>query len=79
MQDRSDYLNFTVTQEIMSRMLGVRRSGITVAAGDLQRAGLIQYSRGKIRIIDKAGLESKACECLADFKQRTAAFVSELG
>jgi PAS domain S-box-containing protein len=54
---------FALTQEFISQMLGVRRSGITVAARELQDGGLIQYSRGRITILSSTGLESKACEC----------------
>jgi CRP-like cAMP-binding protein len=52
-----------LTQELISNALGVPRTGITVAAGSLQRAGLIRYSRGKIVILDPVKLEGKACEC----------------
>jgi CRP-like cAMP-binding protein len=52
-----------LTQELISNALGVPRTGITMAAGSLQRAGLIRYSRGKIVILDPAKLEDKACEC----------------
>jgi CRP-like cAMP-binding protein len=52
-----------LTQELISNALGVPRTGVTVAAGSLQRAGLIRYSRGKIVILDPAKLEDKACEC----------------
>lgn len=52
-----------VTQELLSQMLGSRRSTVTVAAGELQRRGLIDYSRGKVRITDRTGLESASCEC----------------
>ena len=55
--------SITITQESLGQMLGSRRSTVTVAAGDLQRKGLIEYSRGKIRIVDRAGLEAMACEC----------------
>ncbi|HVG22473.1 MAG TPA: PAS domain S-box protein [Blastocatellia bacterium] len=54
---------FALTQEFISQMLGVRRAGITVAARELQDQGLIQYSRGKIIILSREGLESKTCEC----------------
>lgn len=52
-----------VTQELISNALGVPRTAVTMAAGSLQRAGLIRYSRGKIEILDPARLEDKACEC----------------
>jgi CRP-like cAMP-binding protein len=54
---------FTLTQEFLATMLGSRRAGVTVAAGVLQRAGLIHYKRGLIRIIDRTGLEDASCEC----------------
>ncbi len=52
-----------LTQEFIGDMLGVRRSGVTIAAGTLQKAGLIRYSRGKINILDNQALEDSACEC----------------
>jgi CRP-like cAMP-binding protein len=54
---------FSLTHEYLAMMLGVRRSGVTVAAGALRRAGRIRYSRGTIRVLDRAGLEAAACEC----------------
>ena len=57
----SEYLQ--LTQEFLSQMLGVQRSTVTVAAGELQRNGLIGYSRGRIHILDRPGLVNKACEC----------------
>ena len=57
----SEYLH--LTQEFLSQMLGVQRSTVTVAAGDLQRKGMIGYSRGRIQILDRAALTSMACEC----------------
>ena len=52
-----------MTQEFLAYMLGVRRVGITVAAGQLQRAGLIRYHRGELSVLDRAGLEAAACSC----------------
>lgn len=61
--DRLPSNELRTTQEQISNMLGVRREGITEAAGRLQRAGVIHYSRGRIEVIDRAKLESVACEC----------------
>ncbi|HMF55354.1 MAG TPA: Crp/Fnr family transcriptional regulator [Pyrinomonadaceae bacterium] len=63
----SNYL--PLTQEFLSHMLGVRRSGVTVAARTLQQAGLINYNRGRINILDEQGLEQVACECYAIIKE----------
>jgi len=52
-----------MTQELIANMLGVRREGVTEAAGKLQRAGLIHYNRGKITVLDRPGLERRVCEC----------------
>ncbi|MBE2257225.1 MAG: winged helix-turn-helix domain-containing protein, partial [Rhodobacteraceae bacterium] len=54
-----------MTQELIANMLGVRREGVTEAAGNLQRAGLIAYQRGRITVVDRAGLEARCCECYA--------------
>ena len=62
----SDSLN--MTQELIANMLGVRREGVTEAAGKLQRAGLIRYSRGRIEVLDRPGLEKAVCECYAVVK-----------
>jgi diguanylate cyclase (GGDEF)-like protein/PAS domain S-box-containing protein len=61
--DRLTSLQIHMTQELIASFLGVRREAITEAAGKLQLAGLIQYSRGYINIINRAGLEARACEC----------------
>jgi len=61
--DRLPSNELTMTQELIACMLGVRREGITEAAGNLQRAGLISYRRGHITVLDRLGLESSACEC----------------
>jgi Mn-dependent DtxR family transcriptional regulator len=52
-----------MTQELVAGMLGVRREGVTEAAGNLQRAGFIRYRRGHIAVVDRTGLEARACEC----------------
>jgi CRP-like cAMP-binding protein len=54
---------FPMTHEFLSMMLGVRRAGVTMAAGQLQKAGFIRYERGCIEVTDRPGLESAACEC----------------
>ncbi len=58
-----------MTQELIANMLGVRREGVTEAAGSLQNAGLIKYSRGRITVLDRAGLETRTCECYAVVKK----------
>lgn len=67
--DRLSSNELTMTQELIANMLGVRREGVTEAAGKLQRAGLIHYSRGRITVIDRPGLERKTCECYAVVKK----------
>jgi Mn-dependent DtxR family transcriptional regulator len=54
-----------MTQELIANMLGVRREGVTEGALKLQKAGLISYSRGRIRILNRKGLEQRVCECYA--------------
>ena len=61
--DRMGDREFALTQESLARMLGVRRASVTTAAGALQDAGFIRYSRGRIAILDRHGLEKAACEC----------------
>ena len=61
--DRLPSNELTMTQELIANMLGVRREGVTEAAGKLQAAGLIHYSRGKITVLDRPKLEAKVCEC----------------
>jgi len=65
MRDRVDSDDFPLTQEFLGQMLGVRRPTVSLAGRVLQRAGLIKYSRGRITLLDRAGLESASCECYA--------------
>jgi CRP-like cAMP-binding protein len=67
-QDRVRADQFPLTQEFMAQMLGVRRATVNVAAGILQKAGFITYTRGRITILDRPGLESASCECYAIIK-----------
>jgi Mn-dependent DtxR family transcriptional regulator len=61
--DRLPGTELMMTQELIGNMLGVRREGVTEAAGKLQGAGLITYSRGHISVLDRLGLEQRSCEC----------------
>jgi CRP-like cAMP-binding protein len=61
--DRLASNELSMTQELIGNMLGVRREGVTEAAGKLQRAGLIHYQRGQITVLDRAGVEARCCEC----------------
>jgi len=61
--DRLPSNELTMTQELIANMLGVRREGVTEAAGKLQKLGLISYSRGRITVLDRPGLEKAVCEC----------------
>jgi len=74
-QDRAHADHFHVTHEFLAYMLGVRRVGVTVAAGALQRAGLITYRRGEVKVLDRAGLEAAACSCYATDRQSYARHV----
>ncbi|HEV8313652.1 MAG TPA: Crp/Fnr family transcriptional regulator [Burkholderiaceae bacterium] len=67
--DRLDSRELVMTQELIANMLGVRREGVTEAAGDLQKAGLIRYRRGHITVLDRPGLEQRTCECYAVVKK----------
>ena len=61
--DRVGARQFALTHELLAYMLGVRRAGVTEAAGSLQEQGFIRYSRGRVEIVDRHGLENAACEC----------------
>jgi len=67
--DRLPGNDLVMTQELIANMLGVRREGVTEAAGQLQAAGLIEYKRGRITVLDRAGLERHSCECYAVVKR----------
>jgi CRP-like cAMP-binding protein len=67
--DRVPSRELIMTQELIASMLGVRREGITEAAGELQRAGFIRYRRGHITVVERSGLETRACECYAVVKK----------
>lgn len=74
--DRLPSSDVTMTQELIASMLGVRREGVTEAAGKLQAAGLIQYQRGQISVLDRGGLESRCCECYAVVKRESDRLLS---
>jgi CRP-like cAMP-binding protein len=69
--DRLPHNELHMTQELIANMLGVRRQGVTEAAGNLEEAGLIRYSRGVITVLDRPGLEQRACECYSVVKRET--------
>src|SRR5687767_10526961 len=69
--DRLESNELTMTQALIADMLGVRREGVTAAAGELQRLGVIRYSRGKITVLDRPKLEQLSCECYAVVKNET--------
>jgi CRP-like cAMP-binding protein len=69
--DRLDGSDLLMTQELIANMLGVRREGVTEAAGQLQEAGIISYRRGHIHVIDRAALEAHVCECYMVVKRET--------
>lgn len=76
--DRMPTNDLIITQELVAGMLGVRREGITEAAGNLQRAGLINYRRGHISVLDRAGLEKQVCECYAVVKREMNRLLSDV-
>ena len=75
-RDRARADELPLTQETLAHMLGVQRTGVTAAAGSLQRAGLIGYRRGKIRVLDERGLKATACECYRVVSEEIAQFVA---
>ena len=75
-QDRAHAEHFHVTHEFLAYMLGVRRVGVTAAAGALQHSGLIRYHRGEMTVLDRGGLEAAACACYA---KDSLAYAEQLG
>jgi CRP-like cAMP-binding protein len=75
-QDRVGRNRFDLTQEFLAEMLGVRRPGVTVAMGILEKAGLITHGRGNITVVDRAGLEKVACECYRTIRDRQGKLIS---
>jgi CRP-like cAMP-binding protein len=76
--DRLPSQELIITQELVASMLGVRREGITEAAGKLQHAGFIRYRRGHIEVLDRSGLESRACECYAVVRNELSRLLSDV-
>ena len=76
--DRLPTNELTMTQELIASMLGVRREGVTEAAGKLQEAGFIQYRRGHITVVNRAGLESHVCECYGVVKKEFSRLLSDV-
>jgi CRP-like cAMP-binding protein len=74
MHDRMKTDTFKMTQEILSKMLGVRREAVTLSAGNLQQNGLISYYRGKVSILNRAGLEAVACGCYFIVREEYGSF-----
>jgi Mn-dependent DtxR family transcriptional regulator len=76
--DRVPSRELIITQELVASMLGVRREGITEAAGKLQHAGYIRYRRGHIAVLDRSGLEKRACECYAVVRKELGRLLSDV-
>ena len=76
--DRTPSRELVITQELIAGMLGVRREGITQAAGNLQDAGFIRYRRGHIAVLDRSGLEKRTCECYAVVKKEMSRLLSDV-
>ena len=75
-QDQVDDDTVSLTQELLSEMLGVRRSSVSEVASKLQSAGFIRYSRGSIKIVNRKALEGAACECYETIKTQTASYMA---
>ena len=76
--DRVPSGQFVMTQELVASMLGVRREGITEAAGKLQHAGFIRYRRGHIAVLERSGLETRVCECYAVVRKELMRLLSDV-
>ena len=76
--DRLRSNELKMTQELIANMLGVRREGVTAAAGELQKAGVIRYRRGKITVLDRAKLEQLSCECYSVVKKESDRLLNPL-
>jgi hypothetical protein len=76
--DRVATRELVMTQELVASMLGVRREGITEAAGKLKHAGLISYRRGHISVLERSGLETRVCECYAVVKKEIGRLLSDV-
>jgi CRP-like cAMP-binding protein len=74
--DRLPTSTVVTTQELIASMIGVRREGVTEAAGKLQKAGVIRYSRGRIEVLDRPRLESLSCECYNVVRRETERLLS---
>jgi CRP-like cAMP-binding protein len=72
--DRLPSKELIMTQELIANMLGVRREGVTAGAGHLQKAGLIEYHRGRITVLHRPGLEARVCECYEALGRNSAAY-----
>ena len=76
--DRIPSSELVMTQELIANMLGVRREGITEAAGKLQQAGYIRYRRGHIAVLNRVGLQTRSCECYAVVKKEWHRLLSDV-
>lgn len=75
--DRLPDNRLQMTHDLIANMLGVRRQGVTEAAGKLVEQGIVTYSRGLVTIVDRAGLEARACECYAGVREETARLLAD--
>ncbi|HEY8671738.1 MAG TPA: helix-turn-helix domain-containing protein, partial [Terriglobales bacterium] len=77
-QDRIDTKIMPLTQEFLGQMLGTRRASVSLAAGTLQKAGLINYTRGNVTVLDRTKLAEAACDCYAIIEQQRKSWQSEI-